>query len=231
MVGWHRQLIGHESEQTLGDSEGQGSLACWSSQGQTQFRDWATTITNPHNSPKSHRIFSFFPNKSKVERVGMGRGHTAPVPSGARVSKTHQLLKAVLVPGEHVWGILLPSQMTTSLGVKNMPLNLNPITMEVSALGSASEHVLPPRFSEAQCLCCNPSSVCLLKVWMEIVHLFLRFHLSLTVSLSDLFHHEVSVTVRSFTSSLGCDQERHEAWYSRMCVSWPWSLDFWGPHL
>ena len=28
MVGWHHQLKGHESEQTLGDSEGQGSLAC-----------------------------------------------------------------------------------------------------------------------------------------------------------------------------------------------------------
>ena len=30
MVGWHCRLNGHESEQTLGDSEGQGSLACCS---------------------------------------------------------------------------------------------------------------------------------------------------------------------------------------------------------
>ena len=30
MVGWHYQLNGHEFEQTLGDSEGQGSLACCS---------------------------------------------------------------------------------------------------------------------------------------------------------------------------------------------------------
>ena len=28
MVGWHHQLNGRESEQTAGDSEGQGSLAC-----------------------------------------------------------------------------------------------------------------------------------------------------------------------------------------------------------
>ena len=28
MVGWHHRLNGHESEQTLGDSEGQGSLEC-----------------------------------------------------------------------------------------------------------------------------------------------------------------------------------------------------------
>ena len=28
MVGWHHQLNGHESEQTLGDGKGQGSLVC-----------------------------------------------------------------------------------------------------------------------------------------------------------------------------------------------------------
>ena len=33
MVGWHHQLNGHEFEQTLGDSEGQGGLACCSSWG------------------------------------------------------------------------------------------------------------------------------------------------------------------------------------------------------
>ena len=33
MVGWHHQLNGHEFEQTLGDSEGQGSLVCCSLQG------------------------------------------------------------------------------------------------------------------------------------------------------------------------------------------------------
>jgi len=30
MVGWHHQINVHESEQALGDSEGQGSLACCS---------------------------------------------------------------------------------------------------------------------------------------------------------------------------------------------------------
>ena len=29
MVGWHHHLNGHEFEQTLGDSEGQGSLAVY----------------------------------------------------------------------------------------------------------------------------------------------------------------------------------------------------------
>ena len=30
MAGWHHRLNGHESEQTRGDSEGRGSLACFS---------------------------------------------------------------------------------------------------------------------------------------------------------------------------------------------------------
>ena len=30
LVGWHHQLNGHGSEQTQGDSEGQGSLECGS---------------------------------------------------------------------------------------------------------------------------------------------------------------------------------------------------------
>ena len=30
MVEWYHQLNGHESEQTMGDGEGQGSLACCS---------------------------------------------------------------------------------------------------------------------------------------------------------------------------------------------------------
>ena len=32
MAGWHHHLNGHEFEQTLGDGEGQGSLACMGSQ-------------------------------------------------------------------------------------------------------------------------------------------------------------------------------------------------------
>ena len=41
MVGWHHWLNGHESEQTLGDSEGQGSLSCCS---WTWLSKWTTTL-------------------------------------------------------------------------------------------------------------------------------------------------------------------------------------------
>ena len=37
MVGWHHRLNGCESEQTLGDSEGQGSLACYSPWGRKEL--------------------------------------------------------------------------------------------------------------------------------------------------------------------------------------------------
>ena len=37
MVGWHHWLNGHEFEQTPGDSEGQGSLACYSPWGHKEL--------------------------------------------------------------------------------------------------------------------------------------------------------------------------------------------------
>ena len=36
MVGWHYRLNGRESEQALGDGEGQGSLACYSPRGRKE---------------------------------------------------------------------------------------------------------------------------------------------------------------------------------------------------
>ena len=51
MVGWHHWLNGHEFEQTLGDSEGQGSLACCS--------PWHPKELN-HNNKFSVMVFSPF---------------------------------------------------------------------------------------------------------------------------------------------------------------------------
>ena len=42
MVGWHHRLNGHESEQTLGDSEGQRNLACCSLMGRRVGHDLVT---------------------------------------------------------------------------------------------------------------------------------------------------------------------------------------------
>ena len=37
MAGWHHRLNGHEFEQTRGDGEGQGSLACCSPRGRKEL--------------------------------------------------------------------------------------------------------------------------------------------------------------------------------------------------
>ena len=41
MVEWHHRVNGHEFEQTLGDSERQGILACCSPWNHKVERDWA----------------------------------------------------------------------------------------------------------------------------------------------------------------------------------------------
>ena len=53
MVGWHHRLNGHEFEQTPGDSEGQGSLACCSPWGCNE-----SDMTQGLNSKKVY-CFSF----------------------------------------------------------------------------------------------------------------------------------------------------------------------------
>ena len=51
LVGWHHRPYGHESEQTPGDSEGQGDLVCCSPWG---FKE--SDITEQlNNNKKRHR--------------------------------------------------------------------------------------------------------------------------------------------------------------------------------
>ena len=49
MVGWHRQLNGHESEQTPGDDGGLGNLACCSPWGHKE-----SDTTQPLNNSCSY---------------------------------------------------------------------------------------------------------------------------------------------------------------------------------
>ena len=48
MVGWHHRLNGHEFEQMLGDSEGQGSLACCSRWGHKELDTTERLSTRPY---------------------------------------------------------------------------------------------------------------------------------------------------------------------------------------
>ena len=49
IAGWHHQLNAHESEQTLGDSDGQGSLVCCNPWGR---KDLETTEQLKNNNNK-----------------------------------------------------------------------------------------------------------------------------------------------------------------------------------
>ena len=51
MVGWHYQLNGHESEQTLGDGEGQESLVCCSPWGHKES-DMTQQLNNKQSQYK-----------------------------------------------------------------------------------------------------------------------------------------------------------------------------------
>ena len=53
MAGWHYQLNGHEFEQTLGDSDGQGNLTSCSPR-VTKSRTWLTDWTT--SPPTSHGV-------------------------------------------------------------------------------------------------------------------------------------------------------------------------------
>ena len=51
MVGWCHRLNGHEFEQTLGDGEGQGSLACCSPRGHKES-DTTYRLDNDNNNSR-----------------------------------------------------------------------------------------------------------------------------------------------------------------------------------
>ena len=57
MAGRHHRLNGHESEQTVGDSEGQGSLACCSPWGRKESvtTERLNDLTTAHKHTFTHR--------------------------------------------------------------------------------------------------------------------------------------------------------------------------------
>ena len=63
LVGWRHWLSGYEFEQTLGDSEGQGSLVCCFhgvTKSQTSLSNWTTTIWYSHKTINILLIFLSF---------------------------------------------------------------------------------------------------------------------------------------------------------------------------
>ena len=58
MVGWHHQLNGHEFEQTLGDGDGQGSLARCSLWGrrESDTAEWLNNSNDLYLKPLPHLL-------------------------------------------------------------------------------------------------------------------------------------------------------------------------------
>ena len=78
MVGWHHRLNGHEFEQTLGDGEGQGSLACCSPLGHPDFTQTHVRRVSDAIQP-SHTLSSPSPPAPNPPSTGvvheLGDGH------------------------------------------------------------------------------------------------------------------------------------------------------------
>ena len=68
MVGWHHRLNGHEFEQTPGDSEGQGGLACCSPWGHKES-DTTEPLSNDNKDADTRCRVGVGARKPK------GRGH------------------------------------------------------------------------------------------------------------------------------------------------------------
>ena len=69
MVGWHHRLSGHESEQTLGDSEGQGGLVdakSWTWLSEQQQQQIRNCQTSKENVTSSFRVCLAWDAKMKI---------------------------------------------------------------------------------------------------------------------------------------------------------------------
>ena len=78
----HHRLKGHEFEQTPGDGEEQGSLACCSPWG---HKESDTTMTTPLHSPSSKRFFRRigivdFPGGTVDKNLPSNAGDTVSIP-------------------------------------------------------------------------------------------------------------------------------------------------------
>ena len=69
MVGWHHKLNGHELEQTLGDSEGQGGPVCCSSWDHKEL-DRLSYLTAIDTTDNNSRIYILLKYTWKVLQDG-----------------------------------------------------------------------------------------------------------------------------------------------------------------
>ena len=100
MVGWHHQLNGHESEQTLGHSRGQRSLACCSPRGQEESDTAQRLNCNRHTCREMQRLSLCTGDKPLYcaweARVWKEFGKTVALSEFLYNKDTHGLLSSLL---------------------------------------------------------------------------------------------------------------------------------------
>ena len=74
MVGWHHRLNGHEFKQSPGDSEGQGSLVCYSPWGHKEL----DTTEQLNNNNLCHTPVKDCPSLSSII-FHMEHNHSVPL--------------------------------------------------------------------------------------------------------------------------------------------------------
>ena len=77
MIGWHHQLKGHELDQTPGDVEGHGSLACSNSWGPKDL-DKTQQLNNDNNIYLSIYLYL---KESQIQAFQLSRSELLVLPS------------------------------------------------------------------------------------------------------------------------------------------------------
>ena len=78
-IGWHHQLKGHELDQTPGDVEGHGSLACSNSWG-PKDSDKTQQLNNDNNIHPSIYIYIYL-KESQIQAFQLSRSELLVLPS------------------------------------------------------------------------------------------------------------------------------------------------------
>ena len=112
MVGWHHWVNGHESEQTLGGSEGQGSLACCSPWGLKESDTTEQLNTKPDQG--GERYTDHYKTLIKGTKDNSKKWKNIPCPWNGEITITELVIRQKVIYC-NVMSIKLPMTFFTEL--------------------------------------------------------------------------------------------------------------------
>ena len=160
MVGWHHWLNRHESEQTLGNSETQGSLACFSPWGlkELEMTSWMNNRKQNYNIQQGIRC----PHKTDPELAWVCLDHGDPRPgsrnSGAEASSGVGVRDSTPQEGlegdREMLGWTFPRPLLPSgWGLEFLPLERPALDLANISIGCHCWHVSELDFPPERCFC------------------------------------------------------------------------------